>query len=226
MNLGVKGVSLVLVLLNQAALLPLLLLEILLYSLGFNLARAAILTSQQYLSLKVIGVLSDFGDTHIRLLEDGTKSLQNSIRLNSTLFNVVLQSLSLVLSDFVLLFRCQQHDLLLFFLLGDFGGLLLILLVVLLLLFLKSHEVGLKQEVLSAHLLHFFKEVLELLRQLFNRNQLLALVSVLHLFLRHWNGRLFYFINLFKGCVYKALTYLPSPTRSRTDGFVSRMRNS
>ena len=63
--------------------------------------------------------------------------------------------------------------------------LLVLLLAVILLIFgvflLQSHEVGLEEVVLPAHVLDIFEVALQLLRELLNSEQLLALLRCLQL---------------------------------------------
>lgn len=62
-----KGGLLVLILFDQCTFLPVLLLEELLNSLGLDIASAAVFTAHQDLTLKVIGIFTDFSNGHVCL---------------------------------------------------------------------------------------------------------------------------------------------------------------
>ena len=76
----------------------------------------------------------------------------------------------------------MQVDLLLLLL---FVLLLAVVLLILGVFLLQSHEVGLEEVVLPSHVLDIFEVALQLLGELFNSQQLLALLRCLQLSLRH-----------------------------------------
>lgn len=129
--------------------------------------------------MEVVSVLSDLGNGHICLFKDGPQCLKDGIGLDPALFNGLLEGFCLLLCDFILfLWREMQVDLLLLLLLVLLLAVILLILGVLL---FQTHEVGLKEVVLPPHMLNVLEVTLELLGELLNSQQLLALLRCLQL---------------------------------------------
>jgi hypothetical protein len=182
-DLSRKSGLFVLVFLNQRLLLPVLLLEEFLDPLCLDVAGSTVLPAHQNLSLEVIGILPDFSDGHVGLLQNGPESFEDGVRFDSPLFDGPLQFFSLLLSNLVLFLGREVKVAPVFILLA---GLLLFLVVVLVLVLLfKAHEVGLKEIVFSAKVFDVLEVAFKLLGELFDGEEFLALLGGFQLPLAH-----------------------------------------
>ena len=174
----------VFVLFDQCPFLSIFFLEKFLYPFCLYVACSTILSAHQDLPLEVIGVLSDFGDGHVGLLEDSPQSFEDGIGLDSALFDGVFEGFCLLLGDLVFLFGGEGASG--GFFLADsvfefFAGLFLLYFVVL----FEAHVVGFEEEVFTFEVFAFLEVGFELLGEFLDSQEFLALLRRLQLPFRH-----------------------------------------
>jgi hypothetical protein len=174
-DLGRQSSLLVLVLLNQSPLLLVLLLKELFDPLGLDVARPAVFAPHQDLTLKIVGVLPDFSNCHVRLLENGSEGLEDGVGLYPAFFDGLLEGFGLLLCDFILFFRGEVEVDLLFLL--PLVLFLFIVLFVLGVLFLETHEVRLEEIIFPPQMFDVLEVAFQLLGELLDGQQFLALLS-------------------------------------------------
>lgn len=83
-NLGIQSILFAFVFFDQGFLLPVFFLKELLDSFGFDVACSTIFSSHQDLSLEIVSVFPNLGNSHIGFFQNGPQSLKDRIRFNPT----------------------------------------------------------------------------------------------------------------------------------------------
>jgi hypothetical protein len=89
-DLSREGALLVLVLFDQRFFLSVFFLKVTLDPFGFDVSSATVLASHEDLSLKIVGVFSDFSDGHVSFFEDCLGYVRITLRVSRMASDLIL----------------------------------------------------------------------------------------------------------------------------------------
>jgi hypothetical protein len=118
------------------------------------------------------------------LCKNYSEGFKDGIRLDPALFDSFLQCFGFLLCNFILFLgrKCRDNLVLKF---PPVLGLFAIILLIVLILLLKAHAIGLKEEIFPPQMLNILEIGFKLLREFFDGEKLLALLSGFELAFRH-----------------------------------------